>query len=192
MIDLRSDTITRPSPAMRQAMAEAPVGDDQFGEDPSVNRLQDEVAGLLGKDAALFVPTGTMANQLALKLYTQPGDHVVVSRESHAVWHETGAGAANAGVQFAEIGDAGTFTADELVAAINPRGHMLYPPTTLVQVEDTHNRMGGVVWPREQLEAVAATAREHAIASYLDGRGCSTRRSLARLTRPRLPRPSTS
>jgi threonine aldolase len=169
MIDLRSDTVTRPSPEMRRAMAEAPVGDDQFGEDPSVNRLQEEVARLLGKEAALFVPTGTMANQLALKLYTQPGDHVIVSRESHAVWHETGAGAANAGVQFAEIGDAGAFTADELAAAINPRGHLLYPPTTLVQVEDTHNRMGGVVWPREQLEAVAATAREHGIASYLDG-----------------------
>lgn len=169
VIDLRSDAVTRPSPGMRRAMAEAPVGDDQFGEDPSVNRLQEEVARLLGKEAALFVPTGTMANQLALKLYTQPGDHVVVSRESHAVWHETGAGAANAGVQFAEIGDGGMFTAEELAAAINPRGHMLYPPTTLVQVEDTHNRMGGTVWPRKQLEAVAATAREHGIATYLDG-----------------------
>jgi threonine aldolase len=169
VIDLRSDTVTRPSPEMRAAMAEAAVGDDQFGEDPSVNRLQEMVAQLLGKETALFVPTGTMANQLALKLFTQPGDDVLVSRESHAVWHETGAGAANAGVQFTEIGAAGTFTADELAAAANPRGHMLYPPTTLVQVEDTHNRMGGVVWDREALEEVGAAARERGIATYLDG-----------------------
>src|SRR5512142_3374293 len=100
---------------MRQAMAEAPVGDDQFGEDPSVNRLQEQVARLLGKEAALFVPTGHMANQLALKLFTQPGDDVVVCRDCHAVWNETGAGAANAGVQFTEIGSRGVFGAEELV-----------------------------------------------------------------------------
>src|SRR5262245_53587202 len=117
---------------MRRAMADAPVGDDQFGEDPSVNRLQELAAGLLGKEAALFVPSGHMANQLALKLYTQPGDDVVVSRESHAVWHETGAGAANAGVQFTELGDRGVFTAEEFLGARKPRGHMIYPPTTLV------------------------------------------------------------
>ncbi|MDH5333628.1 MAG: threonine aldolase family protein, partial [Thermoleophilia bacterium] len=91
MIDLRSDTVTQPSAEMRRAMESAAVGDDQFGEDPSVNRLQELVAGLLGKEAALFVPTGHMANQLALKLFTRPGDDVVVGRESHAGWHETGA-----------------------------------------------------------------------------------------------------
>src|SRR5216117_2703315 len=99
-IDLRSDTVTKPTPGMRAAMAAAPVGDDQFGEDPTVNALQDRVAELLGKEAALWLPSGTMANQVALRALTRPGDDVIVSRESHAVWHETGAGAANAGVQF--------------------------------------------------------------------------------------------
>jgi threonine aldolase len=154
---------------MRRAMADAPVGDDQFGEDPTVNRLQELAASLLGKEAALFVPSGHMANQLALKLYTQPGDDVVVSRESHAVWHETGAGAANAGVQFTEIGDRGVFTADEFVAARRPRGHLIYPPTTLVEVEDTHNRAGGVIVPPAELARIGAAAREHDVASYLDG-----------------------
>jgi threonine aldolase len=168
-IDLRSDTVTRPSAAMRQAIAEAPVGDDQYGEDPTVARLEEAVAALLGKERALFVPTGTMANQLPLKLYCRPGDDVIVGRESHAVWHETGAAAANAGVQFTEIGADGTFTADDFLAARNPREHLLYPPTTLVEVEDTQNRMGGLVWDRAELERVGAAAREHGVASYLDG-----------------------
>jgi threonine aldolase len=169
VIDLRSDTVTRPSEAMRRAMAEALVGDDQFGEDPSVNRLQELVARLLGKEAALFVPSGHMANQLALKLFTQPGDDVVVCRDCHAVWNETGAGAANAGVQFTEIGAHGSFTTEQLVAALKPRGHLLYPPTTLVEVENTHNRAGGVVFPPEDLRAVAEAARRAGVASYLDG-----------------------
>jgi threonine aldolase len=169
MIDLRSDTVTRPSAEMRRAMADAPVGDDQYGEDPSVNRLQELVAGMLGKEAGLFVPSGHMANQLALKLYTQPGDDVVVSRESHAAWHETGAAAANSGVQFTEVGADGLFTADEFLAARKPRGHLVYPPTTLVEVENTHNRAGGVVFPRAELERIGAVAREHEVASYLDG-----------------------
>src|SRR5207249_7515997 len=108
-IDLRSDTVTRPSPGMRQAMAEAPVGDDQYGEDPSVNRLQDRIAELLGKEAALFVPSGTMSNQIALKLLTRPGDDVVVGEEAHVVWHESGAAAANSGVQFTIAGKGGGF-----------------------------------------------------------------------------------
>ena len=169
MIDLRSDTVTRPSADMRRVMADAPVGDDQFGEDPSVNRLQELVAGMLGKEAGLFVPTGHMANQLALKLFTKPGDDVVVSRESHAVWHETGAAAANSGVQFTEVGEGGVFSAEQLVAAIKPRGHIVYPPTTLVEVEDSHNRAGGVVFPRAEMERIGAAAREYRIASYLDG-----------------------
>lgn len=150
-------------------MADAPVGDDQFGEDPSVNRLQELVAGMLGKEAALFVPTGHMANQLALKLYTKPGDDVVISREGHAAWHETGGSAANSGVQFTEVGEGGVFSAEDFVAAIKPRGHIVYPPTTLVEVENTHNRAGGVVFPRAEMERIGAVAREHAIASYLDG-----------------------
>lgn len=169
MIDLRSDTVTRPTPAMRRAIAEAAVGDDQYGEDPSVIALQERVAALLGKEAALLVPTGTMANQLALKLYCRPGDDVIVGRESHAVWHETGAAAAIGGIQFTEVGSDGRFTADEFLAARRPRGHLLYPPTTLVEVEDTHNRMGGLVWDRTELERVGAAAAELGVASYLDG-----------------------
>jgi len=168
-IDLRSDTVTRPGEAMREAMARAPVGDDQFGEDPSVNALQERVAALLGKEAALLTPSGHMANQLALKLFTQPGDEVIVGRETHAVWHETGAGAANAGVQFSEIGSDGLFTADEFADAVKPRGHLIFPPTTLVEVENTQNRAGGVVWDPAVLAEVAAAAREREIASYLDG-----------------------
>jgi threonine aldolase len=169
VVDLRSDTITRPSPGMRAAMAAAEVGDDQFGEDPTTNRLQERVAGLLGKEAALWLPTGTMANQVALRVLTRPGDDVVVSRESHAVWHETGAGAANAGVQFTEIGSMGSFTPDELRGAIKPRTHMLFPPTTLVQVENTHNRAGGIVVSPDRTAALCAVAAEAAIAAYLDG-----------------------
>src|SRR4026207_1989383 len=106
-IDLRSDTVTRPTPGMREAMAAAPVGDDQFGEDPTINALQERVAALLGKEAALWLPTGTMANQVALRVLTRPGDHVVVSRESHAVWHETGGAGAHAGGPLTGIGRGG-------------------------------------------------------------------------------------
>ncbi len=168
-IDLRSDTVTRPTPAMREAMASAAVGDDQFGEDPTVNALQDRVAGLLGKEAALWLPTGTMANQVALRVMTRPGDHVVVSRESHAVWHETGGAGANAGVQLTEIGTKGVFTAEEFLAARNPPGHMLLPPTTVVEIENTHNRSGGIVFPQDQAQRICAVAREQGVASYLDG-----------------------
>src|SRR5947208_12320005 len=131
-IDLRSDTVTRPAPGMRQAMAEAPVGDDQYGEDPSVNRLQERIAELLGKEAALFVPSGTMANQIALKLLTRPGDEVLVGKEAHMMWHESGAGAANSGVLFSPIGSGGLFTAEDCRAALKPRGHIVLPPTALV------------------------------------------------------------
>ncbi|HTI43698.1 MAG TPA: threonine aldolase family protein [Vicinamibacterales bacterium] len=169
MIDLRSDTVTRPTDGMRAAMAAAPVGDDQFGEDPTINELQSRVAALLGKEAALWLPSGTMANQVALRALTRPGDDVIVSRESHAVWHETGGGGANAGVQFTEIGSGGRFTADEFIAAIKPRDHMLYPPTTLVQVENTHNRAGGVVIDQGEAIRICAAARERRITTFLDG-----------------------
>ena len=168
-IDLRSDTVTRPTPAMRRAMAEAEVGDDQYGEDPSVNRLQDEVAALLGTETSLFLPSGTMANQVALRTLTRPGDDVLVPTESHIVLHETGAGAANAGVQFSPIGHAGTFDADDARAAIKPRGHLVYPPTTLLVVENTHNRAGGIVVPEDRLRPAMAVARGHDLAAYLDG-----------------------
>src|SRR5947208_8877863 len=131
MIDLRSDTVTKPTQGMRAAMAAAPVGDDQFGEDPTINELQARVAAMLGKEASLWLPSGTMTNQVALRALTHPGDDVIVSRETHAVWHETGGSAANAGVQLTEIGARGVFTAKEFVAAVKPRDHTIYPPTTL-------------------------------------------------------------
>jgi threonine aldolase len=168
-IDLRSDTVTLPSPTMRQAMAAAPVGDDQYGEDPSVNRLQERIAELLGKEAALFVPSGTMANQIALKILTRPGDDVVVGDEAHIVWHESGAAAANSGVQFTVVGQGGLFTAADLRAAYKPPGHIVFPPTTLVAIENTHNRGGGVVFPQAEAVAICETARELGLASYLDG-----------------------
>jgi len=188
-IDLRSDTVTRPSPGMRRAMAEAPVGDDQYGEDPSVNALQQRVAGLLGKEAALFVPSGTMANQIALKLLTRPGDEVILGENAHMQWHEAGAGAANSGVQFSPIGRGGLFTAAEFRAAIKPRGHIVLPPTGLVAIENTHNLGGGVVWRQSEVVAICAAAREADIACYLDGArlfnaAAASDSSLAELARP--------
>src|ERR1700758_999303 len=168
-IDLRSDTVTLPSPGMRQAMAAAPVGDDQYGEDPSVNRLQERIAESLGKDAALFVPSGTMANQIGLKILTRPGDDVVVGEEAHMVWHESGAAAANSGVQFTVVGRGGLFSAADLRAGYKPPGHIVFPPTTLVAVENTHNRGGGVVFPQQEAVAVCTAARSLGMASYLDG-----------------------
>jgi threonine aldolase len=188
-IDLRSDTVTLPSADMRQAMAAAPVGDDQYGEDPSVNRLQERIAELLGKDAALFVPSGTMANQIGLKVLTRPGDEVVLGHEAHIVWHESGAGAANSGVQFTPVGSGGLFTADDLRVAYKPPGHIVFPPTTLVAIENTHNRGGGVVFPQKQVEAICAAAHELGMASYLDGArlfnaAAAIGRSLAELAAP--------
>ena len=169
IIDLRSDTVTRPTPAMREAVAAAPVGDDQYGEDPTTNLLQERIAAVLGKEAAIFLPSGTMANQVALRVLTRPGDDVIVSPEAHAVWHETGGSAANAGVQFTPVGRIGVFTAAEFVAAAKPRGHVIYPPTTLVEIENTHNRAGGVIFPQDEAERICKAARERDIATYLDG-----------------------
>ena len=169
IVDLRSDTVTRPTPAMRAAMADAPVGDDQYGEDPLTNRLQDRLAELLGKEAALWLPSGTMANQVALRVLTRPGDEVVVSRECHAAWHETGGSAANAGVQLHEIGSGGVFTAEEAAAAIKPKGLPVFPPTTLLEIENTHNRAGGIVFPQAEVVRICAMARSRGLATFLDG-----------------------
>jgi threonine aldolase len=168
-VDLRSDTVTRPTDAMRAAMAQATVGDDQYGEDPTTNRLQERVADLLGKPAALWLPSGTMANQVALRVLTRPGDDVIVSRESHAVWHETGGSAANAGVQFTEVGGRGVYNVEDFLAARKPRGHAIYPPTTLLEVENTHNRSGGIVFPQDEAERLCAAAGDHDVATFLDG-----------------------
>ena len=168
-IDLRSDTVTQPTDGMRAAMAAAPVGDDQYGEDPSTNHLQARCAELLGKEAALWLPTGTMANQVALRTLTRPGDEVVACRESHAAWHELGGAAANAGVQIHEIGRAGRFSAEDLRDAFKPRNFAIFPTTTLLEVENTHNRAGGVVVPQAEVLSVCAVARELALATFLDG-----------------------
>ena len=169
MIDLRSDTVTRPTAAMRAAMAAAPVGDDQYGEDPSNNALQEQVAHLLGKEAALWLPSGTMSNQVALRSLTRPGDEVVCSRESHAGWHETGGAAANAGVQLVEVGEGGLFTCEDFEMAIKPSGLPVFPPTTLVQIENTHNRGGGVVFDQAEVQRICNSARARGIGSFLDG-----------------------
>ena len=154
---------------MRHAIADAEVGDDQYGEDPSVNRLQAEVAALLGTEAALLLPSGTMANQVALRVLTRPGDDVLVPAEAHILLHETGGAAANAGVQLTQIGERGTFDAQDVIAAAKPAGHIVYPPTTLLVAENTHNRAGGIVFPQHEVETICAAARERNVTSYLDG-----------------------
>ena len=191
-IDLRSDTVTLPSAAMRAAMAAAPVGNDEYGEDPTMNRLQERTAALLGKEAALWLPTGTMANQVALRVLTRPGDDVIVSRESHTGWHEAGGPAANSGVQLTEIGAGGVFTREEFLAARRPMGHPMHPPTTLVEIENTHNRAGGIVFPQAEVERICAAAREHGVATYLDGArlwnaAVASGRSVAELAPPVRP-----
>jgi threonine aldolase len=168
-IDLRSDTVTRPSQAMREAMARAEVGDDVYGEDPSVNALQEKVAALLGKEAALYVPSGTMANQIAIACHTRPGDDVIVSRGAHCMYYESGAGGGLSGVQFTVIGaPSGIFTADEVAASINPDNHH-YAPTTLVAVENTHNRGGGRIVPQAEILKIRDVVKACGIAFHLDG-----------------------
>jgi threonine aldolase len=168
-IDLRSDTVTRPTPEMRQAMAGAEVGDDQFGEDPSINRLQERVAAMLGHEAALWFPTGTMADQVAIRTLTRPGDEVLAAREAHILWHEAGGTSATSGVQIVEIGvGGGRFSVDDLRGARKPVAAM-YPPATLVSVENTHNRAGGVVIGVEDGSAIGRAARANGMSSFLDG-----------------------
>jgi threonine aldolase len=168
-IDLRSDTVTRPTPAMREAMAQAAVGDDQYGEDPTTNALQERLAALLGKEAALWMPSGTMANQVALLVLARPGDEVITAREAHAGWHEAGGAAANAGVQIVEVGERGVFTREQFEAAIKPSGLPVFPTTTVVEIENTHNRSGGVVFPQDEVQRICTLARERGLASFLDG-----------------------
>lgn len=167
-IDLRSDTVTRPSAAMRRAMAEAEVGDDVYGEDPSVKRLEERVASLLGKERALFVPSGTMANQIALMLHTRHGDEIVIGEGTHCAMFEAGAAAALSGVQLAVAGRGGLFDVEELEAAIRPTAYWL-PKTSLMVVENTHNRGGGRVFPLERLQRVSEHARSRGLSVHLDG-----------------------
>jgi threonine aldolase len=168
MIDLRSDTVTRPTAAMREAMARAEVGDDVFGDDPTVHALEEEVARITGKEAALFVTSGTMGNQLAIATQTRPGDDVIVGDGAHVVINEAGAGAVLSGVQYTTAGRGGLFSADDLEAAMQPRVYWA-PRSALACVENTHNRAGGRVWPLEQTRAVAERARSLGLAAHLDG-----------------------
>ena len=173
-IDLRSDTVTKPSAAMREAMAHAEVGDDVYGEDPSVNRLQALAAARLGKEAALFVPSGTMANQIALRALTEPGDAAIAARDAHMVLYESGAAAALAGVQLVEIGEGGSFGPDALRQAVYPSDDH-FARTRAVLVENTHNRAGGRVFPFEQL-AARDRGRARARAAHAHGRRASLQR----------------
>jgi threonine aldolase len=167
-IDLRSDTVTRPTAAMREAMAHAEVGDDVFGDDPTVHRLQARVAELLGTEAALFTPSGTMANQIALRAHTQPGDEVIIGAGAHCWRHESGALGALAGLQTQIIGSGGTFTAADVRAAYrSPDPYSA--PTRVVAVENTHNSGGGIVWDRTELRAVTDAAHACGMATHLDG-----------------------
>ena len=167
-VDLRSDTVTRPSPGMRAAMAAAEVGDAVLGDDPTVLKLQERAAELLGKEAALYVPSGTMANQIALKVHCEPGDDVLACEGAHLMWYESGAAGAIAGVQIRSIGRAGRFSAAD-VAAAYVEAQPTIPATRLVCVENTHNRSGGVVWPRANVDEVVATARKLDMRLHLDG-----------------------
>src|SRR6188768_972688 len=149
IFDLRSDTVTRPGRAMREAMASAAVGDDVYGEDPTVIELERRTAELLGKERALFVPSGTMANQIALLVHTRRGDEVVVGEGTHCMHFEAGAAAAWSGVQFAVVGRGGLFSTEEMLRAIRPRAEQL-PQTALIVVENTHNLGGGRVFPQTE------------------------------------------
>ena len=169
IIDLRSDTITKPSPAMRQAMAQAPVGDDVFAEDPTVNLLQQEVAELLGKPSALYVPSGVMANQIGIKVHTQPGDEVIVEQDSHIFNYETAAPSVLSNVQLHVIsGQRGILRAEQLAPAVRPPAYYM-PRTTLICLENTHNRAGGTVYPIEEIKRIRDFARALGIKMHLDG-----------------------
>lgn len=168
-IELFSDTKTRPTPAMRQAMAEAPVGDEQQGNDPTVNALCERVADLLGKPAAVFLPSGTMCNQIALLMHCARGDEVICDRTSHLINFEAGGGAALAGAMFRALAGArGIFTAEQIEEAI--RAPSRYAPRSrLVSIEQTTNLGGGAVWSLAQLRAVSAVARQKGLALHMDG-----------------------
>ncbi len=168
-IDLRSDTVTRPSPGMRKAIAEAEVGDDVLGDDPTVIRLEEKVAALLGMEAALFVPSGTMANLVAIRAQTHHGDEVIVEETSHVVQYEVGAHAAVSGVQFRMLpGSRGMLSPAQVEAAIRPR-NIHCPVTRLVAMENTHNRASGAVYPVERVARIAEVARRHGVGVHMDG-----------------------
>src|ERR671933_1309091 len=170
MIDLRSDTATRPTDAMREAIARAAVGDEQKREDPTVNELERRGAELLGQEAAVYLPTATMANQIALRILTEPGDELLAEENSHVLLSELGGPAIHSGLVTRGIrGVAGRFSPEQVRAAYRDRTSMHVSPTRLVVVENTHNSSGGRIWPLEEMEAMAATCRELDMRIHLDG-----------------------
>lgn len=169
MIDLRSDTVTRPTEGMRRAMYEAEVGDDVFGEDPTVNRLQETVAALLGKETGLFVPSGMMGNQIALKVHTRPGDEVILERTCHIFNYESGASSVLSGAQLHVVdGERGLLRAEQVRHAVRA-GYYWETPSRLLCLENTLNKAGGVVYPLERIHELAAEATEHDLRMHLDG-----------------------
>jgi threonine aldolase len=169
LIDLRSDTVTRPTAAMREAMANAEVGDDVFGEDPTVNRLQECVASLLGKESALFVPSGTMGNQVCIKVHTQPGDEIIVEGGAHVFNYETGGAAFLSHVQVHPLpGERGRLMVRDLKRAVRPTAYYM-PKTRLICIENTNNRAGGTIYPLELVREISAFAHATGIKLHLDG-----------------------
>jgi threonine aldolase len=170
VVDLRSDTLTKPTPEMLRAMVEAEVGDEQKREDPTVIALEDLAAKLLGQNRAVFVPTATMANQIALRLHTEPGDEVIAEGNAHVFRYELGGPAVHSGLSMRPLRTAdGRFTPEQVRAEISPPGDLHAPPSRVLCVENTHNGGGGRVWPLDQLRAVCAEARAHGLAVHLDG-----------------------
>ncbi|HEX2294337.1 MAG TPA: GntG family PLP-dependent aldolase [Actinomycetota bacterium] len=169
MIDLRSDTVTRPTPEMRRAMAEAEVGDDVFGDDPTVNELQELVAGMLGKEAGLYVPTGSMGNQVSLGSMARPGDEVVCESGAHFLHYEGGSVAACLGLVARPLpGVNGVISESQVAAAVRP-GSEHNPRTAVVAIENTHNSAGGRIFPLETARRIAATCRTKGVGVHLDG-----------------------
>ena len=169
IVDLRSDTVTQPTPGMRAAMAAAPVGDDVFGEDPEVNALETEVARLLGKEAGVYVPSGTMANQIAIRLLTQPGDEVILEASAHPFLYEAGGPAVISGVTLRLVpGVRGVLDPEDVRAAVRPP-NVHHATPTLLSVENTANRGGGSVVTVERAEALAQVARAAGLRTHLDG-----------------------
>lgn len=169
MIDLRSDTITQPTLEMRQAIAQAPVGDDVLGDDPTVQALETYVAQLLGKEAAVYMPSGTMTNQVALRVHTEPGDEVILEAEAHIYYYEGGGPAALSGVMCRLVaGQQGIFTAQDLLSVLRPSDPH-FPRTRLVCLENTHNRGGGRIFPLADIQAIAEICRDRHLNLHLDG-----------------------
>jgi len=168
IIDIRSDTVTKPTQAMLEAMIKAELGDDVYHEDPTVNRLEETSAAIVGQEAGLFVPSGTMANQVAIMGHCQRGDEVLCGEGAHSFFYETGAGPAIAGVQFFPLPGGGLFKASDLGEAVKPQ-HFHFPRTRLVCVENTMNRAGGRVWPQDEVDRVVAVAHELGLRAHLDG-----------------------